>query len=98
MPVNHTGVTEGTVGRNINELDFPHLREVEQTYAPKRILGKEVVHLCPCSLTLEHQISKSCLTLPADPWLLSWKLHYQWSLPLLHALGNLSGQAELILL
>lgn len=31
MPVNHMGVTEGTVGRNINEIGFPHLRELEQT-------------------------------------------------------------------
>lgn len=34
MPANHIGITEGTVGRNINELDFPHFREGEQDPMP----------------------------------------------------------------
>ena len=29
MPASHTSITEGTVGNYINELDFPHLREVK---------------------------------------------------------------------
>lgn len=30
MPAYHMGITEGTVGMNINELDFSHLGEVQQ--------------------------------------------------------------------
>ena len=29
MPASHMSITEGTVGNDMNELDFPHLRELK---------------------------------------------------------------------
>lgn len=91
MPANHMGITEGTVGRNINELDFPHLREVEQTLMqPKKLPSwEDSGTLCPFSLAPEHQKSKSWLTLRGQiPELHSWKLYHQWSQLLPQPLGK----------
>lgn len=61
MPANHMGITEGPVGRNTNELDFPHLWEVEQTLMQRKKLpsGEDSGTLCSLSFAPEHQISKS---------------------------------------
>lgn len=60
MPANHMGITEGTVGRNINELDFSHLQEVEQALLEqkKSPSWEDSDTFCPLSLAPEHQISK----------------------------------------
>lgn len=60
MPTSHMGITEGAVGWNINELDFPHLRKENQPAIDQKgcFLGKKEVLLCPFS-HLEHHISKS---------------------------------------
>lgn len=68
MPANHMGTIEGTMGRNISQLDFPHLQEVEQTLMQQKKLPawEDSGTLCPLSLVPDCQTSKSCLTLPGQ--------------------------------
>lgn len=49
MPANHMGVTEGTVGRNVNELDFLTLGKWTRLLGTKsnHLLSKKGLHLCP---------------------------------------------------
>ena len=65
MPANHMGITDSTVGRNINELDFPNLQEVEQALRQQNKLPsrEDSGTLCTLSLAPVHQIGKSWLTL-----------------------------------
>lgn len=68
MPANHMGITEGTVGCNIDEFDFPHLQEVEQALMQqkKSPSWEDSGTLRPLLLVPEHEISKSCLLLPVQ--------------------------------
>lgn len=69
MPANHMGITEGTVGRNINELDFPHLREVEQTKMQQKItsMGREWHTLPPFSCPRAPEKQELAHSVWADP-------------------------------
>lgn len=62
------GITEGTAGRNINEVDFPHLRELKQAAIHQKELPswEESGPPLPPFSHSEHQISKSQLTLPVQ--------------------------------